>query len=144
MMNPWLADLRVLTGDWTMLVTNAEFVSPGDSLKGRASFDWLDDGFIVFRSSFDAGPPTSTSVIGRSEHDSDYQMMYFDERGVARIYAMTLEERNWTLLRSDPDFHQRFVGQISEDGASIDGRWEKSDDLGTSWQHDFNLTYSKR
>jgi hypothetical protein len=39
---------------------------------------------------------------------------YVDSRGVVRLYEMTLDGRQWTLLRTDPDitaleFAQRYV-----------------------------------
>jgi hypothetical protein len=55
----------------------------------------------------------------------------FDSRGTARLYAMTFDGRTWTLERTKPDFspldfHQRFVGSISDDGATIDGEARSS------------------
>jgi hypothetical protein len=60
---------------------------------------------------------------------------------------MTLDGRRWTLLRTAPDFTpldfgQRFVAQLSADGATIDGRWKTSPD-GQSWRRDFDLTYRR-
>jgi len=37
---------------------------------------------------------------------------------------------------------QRFTGTFSADGKIIEGRWETSRD-GSSWEHDFDLTYTK-
>jgi NAD(P)-dependent dehydrogenase (short-subunit alcohol dehydrogenase family) len=70
-----------------------------------------------------------------------------DARGLARVYAMTFSDGRWTLLRDAPDFTplafpQRFTGEFSADGRTISGRWERSGD-GTSWQHDFDLVYTK-
>jgi hypothetical protein len=50
-------------------------------------------------------------------------------------------------LRTLPDlsplaFWQRFTGTFSDDGSTINGRWETSSD-GVSWDHDFDLRYSK-
>jgi hypothetical protein len=72
---------------------------------------------------------------------------HFDSRGVARLYAMTLAANVWTLLRDSPDFSpldfsQRFTGALSRDGSVINGRWESSGD-GSTWTHDFDLTYRK-
>jgi hypothetical protein len=68
-------------------------------------------------------------------------------RGVVRRYEMTFDGREWTLLRRAPDFspldfHQRYVGTFSDDGDTIDGQWEASDD-GTGWRKDFRLTYRR-
>jgi hypothetical protein len=92
------------------------------------------------------GPPSSLTVIGYDEDAGAYRQHYFDSRGVARIYAMTLDDRVWTLLRTTPDFAplefgQRFVGHIGDDGTEITATWEKS--LDGKWEHDFDLTYTK-
>ncbi len=44
---------------------------------------------------------------------------------------MTFDGHTWTLERTKPDFspldfHQRFVGSISDDGTTIDGEWRTS------------------
>ena len=54
---------------------------------------------------------------------------YFDSRGVARVYKMSVEEGVWKLWRDEPDFSpldfsQRFTGTFSADGTTIAGRWE--------------------
>jgi 2-polyprenyl-6-methoxyphenol hydroxylase-like FAD-dependent oxidoreductase len=40
------------------------------------------------------------------------------------------------------DFAQRYTGTFSADGTTIAGAWEICHD-GTTWEHDFNLTYIK-
>jgi hypothetical protein len=69
-------------------------------------------------------------------------MLYFDSRGVSRIYQMSLTDREWRLWRDFPTFSQRFHGSISEDAAAIHATWEKSTD-GSHWEHDFDLLYEK-
>ena len=76
-----------------------------------------------------------------------YTQHYYDSRGVARRYAMSLDAGVWRLVRDAPDFSplefcQRFVGTFSDDRATIDGVWEKSSD-GVTWSHDFALTYRR-
>ena len=76
-----------------------------------------------------------------------YTQHYFDSRGVARVYAMTFRDGMWALLRDAPDFTpldfcQRFTGEFSADGGTINGRWETSQD-GSTWERDFDLTYRK-
>ena len=61
---------------------------------------------------------------------------------------MSLDDRTWTLLRTEPDFSllefsQRYVGTISPDGNRIEGRWETSYDQGESWEVDFPLSYTR-
>jgi hypothetical protein len=90
-------------------------------------------------------PDSCCVVVGNA--DGGYTQHYFDSRGVVRLYAMTFDGRTWTLERSAPDFtpldfHQRFVGSVSDDGAAIDGEWQSSPD-GRQWTRDFQLTYAR-
>jgi len=48
-----------------------------------------------------------------------------------------------TLKHDDEDFAQRYTGRFSEDGAAIEGAWERTEEDGT-WVHDFDLTYRRR
>jgi hypothetical protein len=73
---------------------------------------------------------------------------YFDSRGVVRLYEMTFDGTTWQLLRTKPDvtpleFSQRYVGTFAPDGDTIEGAWETSDDLGATWEHDFELIYRR-
>ena len=52
---------------------------------------------------------------------------------------MTFDGRQWTMSREDPDFQQRFIAEVERD--RILGRWEASEDLGTTWRRDFDLTF---
>jgi hypothetical protein len=40
-------------------------------------------------------------------------------------------------------FAQRFRGELSADGDMIEGAWEKADDDGSDWEHDFTLVYRR-
>ena len=141
MRNPALDALSPLIGRWTVELANAEFLEEGQTMEGTATVEWLDDAFVVMRSEMPGGPPRSTSVIGRNESRETYEMLYYDERGVSRIYEMTFDGRSWSLSRADPDFHQRFVAELT-DADTIRARWEKSDGSGP-WEHDFDLTYTR-
>jgi hypothetical protein len=86
--------------------------------------------------------PDGLAIIGVDAQGS-YLQHYYDSRGVTRLYSMTFEDGTWTLLRDKPDFSplhfsQRYVGQLSADGNTIDGRWESADH-GTDWRLDFTL-----
>jgi hypothetical protein len=81
--------------------------------------------------------PDGLAVIG-PDAGEDYTQHYFDSRGIARLYAMTFDGRDWTLERHTPDFsplpfHQRWVGTFSADGETIEGRWETSPN-GRDWE----------
>jgi hypothetical protein len=65
---------------------------------------------------------------GDDKGEGDLQH-YFDSRGVARVYEMSLGDGTWNLERhtegfSPLDLPQRYAGTFSEDGARIEGAWE--------------------
>ncbi len=101
-------------------------------------------GFLVERWTVDMPEaPNGVALIGAGDTPGSYRQYYFDSRGVHRIYEMSLEDRVWKLWRDEPDFHpQRFTGTISEDGKTIDGRWEIAEDR-ENFETDFDLTYRK-
>lgn len=140
--NPALKGLDVLVGEW-----DVEMSFPADPLstaRGHTTFEWLAEGaYLNMRMGDRAGTsPWSLSIIGRDDASETYTMLYFDWRGVSRIYQMRLEGREWKQWRDAPGFSQRFAGTLSEDGNTITARWEKSFD-GTTWEHDFDLTYTR-
>jgi hypothetical protein len=59
-----------------------------------------------------------------------------------RVFDMTYDDGAWTLMREDPDFHQRFIATLERD--RIDGRWEASEDAGNTWRKDFDLIFERR
>jgi hypothetical protein len=138
-----LARLDALVGDWT------EQVDIPGMPAGRMSFEWILDGQFLLQRSEIPNPefPDSVAIIAPAADGTGYVQQYFDSRGVARTYAMTLEERTWTLLRNRPDFTplnfaQRFTGSFAADGNTIIAAWETSDD-GEHWHKDFDLSYTR-
>jgi len=134
--------LDVFIGEWTL---EASF--PGAAIAGRAVFEWmLDRQFLLERSEV-PGAPDSLAIVGFDPGREAYCQHYFDSRGIARVYAMSLSDGAWTLVRDCADFtplefSQRFTGSFSGDGRRITGRWETSAN-GSNWEHDFGLTYTK-
>lgn len=130
--------LGILVGEWA---TNV----PGVEAAGRTTFEWLEGGgFLIQRSAVDRPEfPSAICLIGATGPDGGLQQHYFDSRGVARVYEMTLEDGAWTLFREGPDWPQRYVGELSEDGNTIAGRWEAGAELGAPLEHDFDLTYTR-
>ena len=119
--------------------------------RGRATFEWLEDGAYVLERSeaewtdpgwVENAPKSNRAVIGWDDSTDEVVQLYADSRGVFRIYCGTLNAGEWRLERAAPDFHQRFVGVFRDDGRTIDGRWESSPD-GTTWELDFPITYRK-
>ena len=135
--NPALEQLQVLIGEWTVDVP--QFAGQ----RGRAAFDWLEGGaYLRFHTETPDPAPNATLIIGRDESGEAYTVLYYDSRGVSRVYQMTLASRAWRMWRDAPGFSQRFTGTISQDGSSIRAAWQKSRD-GSSWEHDFDLIYTR-
>lgn len=142
--NNALDALEVFVGNWRVEIWNAEWLDDGVRVGGRMSATWLDGrAFLVLRSVADEGPPASVQVIGRNEDRDDYTALYTDDRGVSRVYAMTFAGGEWTQFRADPGFHQRLSARLSADGRLIEGTWSKSHDGGESWEHDFDISYTR-
>lgn len=110
--------------------------------------------FIVLRSSGEpAELPDSISIIGGAPDGEPQPMHYFDSRGVQRLYHMAIDGSTWKIWLAPgedwngpdgPGFNQRFVAEISADGRTIDGRWERGmGDAGDEWEIDFPITYSR-
>lgn len=137
--NPMLKDLEVLVGDWEMELSNAAFLpDPSITVKGRISFEWLEDGaFLIMRMGQNA-----LWLISRDDASTNYQVFYYDDRRVSRVYEMSFSEHVWKIWRTSPGFSQRFEGKLNTNGRTITANWEKSSD-GITWEHDFNVTYIK-
>ena len=134
-----LSKLEVLVGEWKPEVPGA-----GD-IAARTTFEWLEGGgFLIQRSTVERPEfPNGVMVIGATGPGGGLQQHYFDSRGVHRVYEMTLDGNVWTLEREGPDWPQRYVGEISDDGNSITGRWERGEALGAPLELDFEMNYTR-
>jgi hypothetical protein len=86
--------------------------------------------------------PDGVCVIGCDAANGTYYQLYTDERGVCRVYEMSIGNGEWKLWRDGEPFSQRFTATISEDGLRIEGRWELAED-GENFRTDFDLIYTK-
>jgi hypothetical protein len=140
--NPALAELQFLAGTWDMELSEASFLpDPDAKALGSVTFEWLEQGAALVMRMGDAATPTATWIIGRDDSGPDYHVLYADDRGVSRVYRMSLSDGTWRLWRDTPEFSQRFNAQVSTDQAEISGCWQKSVDGGTTWDHDFKVRY---
>ena len=131
-----LEPLAALVGDWAL----------GDpsSPVGRTSFSWLEGGFfLVQRWTVDIPEaPDGIAILGEDAAGGGLVQHYYDSRGIARVYGMSLDDGVWRLWRDGSDFSQRFTGRFSDDGTTISGAWEIAPD-GSRWEHDFDLVYTR-
>jgi hypothetical protein len=140
--------LAALVGEWSM-VPEFDGAPPAGS-GARVVFEWRPGKRFVIQRWEVPGldpvdmPASGIAIIGANpEAAGQFLQHYFDSRGVARVYNMSFNDGIWKLWRHSPlDFSQRYTGSFSDDGGTISGAWEICHD-GATWEHDFNLTYTK-
>jgi hypothetical protein len=146
-----MKELERLIGDWR--VEGEIPMQPPMRITGQAKLERLGT-FIVFSSAGQpAEVPDSISIIGGAPEGQPQPMRYFDSRGVERLYLTTLEASMWKIWRAPgddwngphgPGFNQRFIGEISADGTTIEARWERGMGMaGDEWEIDFPIRYSR-
>ncbi|MEU5879525.1 hypothetical protein [Spirillospora sp. NPDC047279] len=144
MRNSEMEKLQGLVGEWTTTLSDAWFLEPpGTEIAGTTKITWLGESMLAMHTGLGEGDDYSetTIVIGRSDPNDEYSVLYQDDRGVCRRFEMTFDGTRWTMSREDPDFHQRFIGEVEKD--RVRGRWEASEDEGTTWRKDFDLTFER-
>jgi hypothetical protein len=148
-----LRRLDIFIGEWVM---DARFPGDqpapssgaGETPRARSRFEWaLGRQFLLQHTEISIPEaPDSLAIVSADLETGAYTQHYYDSRGVARLYAMSLADGVWTLTRESADFtpldfQQRFTGTFSADGNTISGTWEKR--LGGDWEHDFALIYRR-
>ncbi|CAN5210248.1 hypothetical protein BH18ACT4_BH18ACT4_04820 [soil metagenome] len=111
---------------------------------GRVTFEWHASGaHLVERGTAElAEAPGNVSIIGCGAANGTYFQLYSDERGVCRVYEMSIGHGEWRLWREGEPFSQRFTATFSDDGNTITGRWEIAED-GANYTTDFHLVYRR-
>jgi hypothetical protein len=137
-----LKRLDPLVGEWVLEAKPPD----GEPWPGgaRSTIEWHDSGaHLVQRMTVEMPEaPNSVSIMGCGGADGTYFQLYSDDRGVSRVYEMTIDDGEWRLWRDGEPFSQRFTATISEDHKTIAGRWELAED-GTNFETDFDLTYRR-
>ncbi|MBN1529160.1 MAG: DUF1579 family protein [Thermoleophilaceae bacterium] len=139
--------LEAFIGEWSIEVALPG--APEGDIGARMTFEWLPgERFLAQRWQIPVPEaPDGLAVIGYDEGRGTFLQHYFDSRGVARVYEMTLDDGVWTLAREQPDFSpfefaQRYEGRFSADGDTIEGRWDIRHE-GRDWEKDFDITYRR-
>ena len=147
-MNDALRHLEPLVGEWDVTLTHAWFLDSLETeIHGTATIEWYADAFLLLRSSFPArtaaqGGSAWAMAFSRNEPRDTFLALYNDDRGVSRVFDMTFADGEWTLLREDPDFHQRIVMRIGRD--HVDMRADASEDAGRTWRKDLDYIFERR
>ena len=135
-----LRKLEPLVGEWRVTATPPSGEPwPGEA---RVTFEWHESGaHLVQRSTTDIpGVPDGLAIIGCDGANGTYVQLYSDDRGVCRIYEMSIDEREWKLWREGEPFAQRFIGRFEDGGRRIVGPYELAED-GVNFRTDFDVLY---
>lgn len=140
--NPELEPFGVLIGRWSTTGTHPYF--PGVTVRGRATFEWLEGGaFLLSRSDPDHPQfPAGVSVFGTDDASGKCYMLYFDERSVSRKYDVSLEGRVLHWWRDDPVFAQDFTLTIADGGDEMVAQGRMSNE-GGPWEDDLRIVYTR-
>jgi hypothetical protein len=131
----------IFVGDWALTITNQWWLDdPTTVTSGTAVGEWLGDSFVRLRAEI-GDEPTWEFVFGRNDARDQFVVLYHDERGVLRVFELTLDDASWVMSRADPDFHQRLLGRV--EGDRIVGQADASDDRGATWRKDFDLVFER-
>jgi len=133
--------LAPLVGRWE--ATAAHPADPTATMRAEVTFEWHEGAFLLQRSVTDHPDfPDGVMIIGGDDATERFSVCYSDDRGVRRVYEMTVADGVWRQWRDVAGFAQRFTGTFSEDGDTVTGAWEMCQD-GETWTHDFDITYRK-
>jgi hypothetical protein len=147
-----MKDFEPLIGEWH---GEGEIpIDPPMRISGEMKIERLGK-FIVFSSVGEpAEVPDTLSIIGGAPDGEPQPMHYFDSRGVKRLYLTAVEGSTWKIWWAPgedwngphgPGFNQRFIGAISADGKTIDGRWERGTGAARDqWEIDFPIRYVRK
>src|SRR6266550_2107771 len=119
-----LRELEPLVGEWTVEAKWPDGEPwPGG---GRVTFEWHALGAHLLERGTVELPeaPDNVSIIGCDAANGTYFQLYSDERGVCRVYEMSIGNGEWKLWREGEPFSQRFTATFSDDGDTITGRWD--------------------
>src|ERR1700694_3907285 len=109
-----LRELEPLIGEWT-LEAIPPAASPGEA---RAKFEWHESGaHVIERSTLEMPEfPDAVSIMGCDAANGTYYQLYSDDRGVCRVYEMSIGDGEWRLWREGAPFPQRFTGRVGGGG----------------------------
>jgi hypothetical protein len=137
-----LRQMERLVGEWAL-----EAIGPGGEPwpgEARTAIEWHDSrAHLVQRMTLSVpGAPSAISIMGCDAANGTYYQLYSDDRGVCRVFEMSIDDDEWMLWRTGAPFAQRFTGRFEDGPGTIVGRWERADD-GENYELDFDLIYRR-
>jgi hypothetical protein len=147
-----MKDFETLIGEWHGEGVIA--VDPPMRISAEMKMERLGKFIVLSSVGAPAEVPDTISIIGGAPDGEPQPMHYFDSRGVKRLYLTAVEGSTWKIWWAPgedwngphgPGFNQRFIGAISADGKTIDGRWERGmGAAGDQWEIDFPIRYVRK
>ena len=128
-----MAPLDRLVGTWQFTMHHVALPEPVTGVQRYERV--LDGAFLMLDWSF-AHPDFPDAISLLDEHTSHY----FDVRGISRVFDLSHVETGWFMIRRDADFWQRSSATFRGTDA-MEGSGENSFDSGTTWEHDFTISY---
>jgi hypothetical protein len=140
--NPALKPLAFLIGEWR--TTGSHPQVPGKDLCGRTSFAWYEGGaFLIMRSEIDEPLfPSGLAIIGSDDVAGKFAMTYFDERGISRLYQVSVGDRTVTWRRDEPSFAQTMTVTADGGGDKLVSKGRMSKD-GGPWVDDLSQVFER-
>jgi hypothetical protein len=80
--------------------------------------------------------------MGCDAANGTYFQLYSDERGVCRVYEMSIETGSGSSGARANRLRSASARRSATTATRSSGRWEKAPD-GRTWETDFDLTYRK-
>ncbi len=118
--------LDALTGQWDMEATfEAGSFGPGSPAMtargGRTTFAWLEGRFFLTQRFITEHPaaPSGIAIIGAGTQPDTFTQHYYDSRGVARVYQMTLDGGVWKLGSVSPSATSSSASRPTADPAVL-------------------------
>jgi hypothetical protein len=140
--NSALKPLEFLLGEWRTTGSHPE--RAGRVLSGRTSFQWHEGGaFLIMRTQIGEPEfPDGLAIIGSDNVAGTFTMTYFDERGISRVYDMTVGDRTVTWSRDDPKFSQSNTITADASSNTLVGKGRMSKD-GGAWGDDLSQVFHR-
>lgn len=140
--NPALRPLAFLIGEWR--TTGSHPMMPGKILHGRTHFSWHEGGaFLLMRTQVDEPEfPDGLAIIGSDDVAGSFIMTYFDQRGISRLYQVTVGIRTVTWRRDDRQLSQENTITAEDEGDTLVGKGRMSQD-GGDWGDDLSQIFRR-
>ena len=119
-------ELDILVGHWK---TSGTMIDDGSTFEATDIYEWMAGGFFLLHhveARMGGADVRTLEVIGANPGGNGYRSWSFDNAGGAATYQERLEDRKWSI---DGDT-ERFRGEVSADGKTLEGRWSQKRDGG--------------